>query len=87
MKYLYADKDYAVDLRHEGFEQIARNKNGDLFAYFGRPYKVYINTPDRCVGKWKSRFYQEEINRDFFSNVSWADDEPTSLYNIIRSVQ
>ena len=63
------------DLNKEGYEYIARDKNGELFAYANKPIKrekawVYD-------GAYETYAYQKiSIVSRMFTDIKWEDEEP-----------
>lgn len=52
---------------------VARDINGDLFLYKGKPFK---NTDYNI---WSSVGENFEINQKLFPNVKWEDEEPLAV--------
>lgn len=73
----------ALDLL--GYKYIARDKGGNIFAYFPKPIKDFqfwffnINThPDKIQSI--------KLKSDLFSFVDWEDKEPTNISNLLSAL-
>ena len=65
-----------------GFEYIARDKGGNIFAYCSKPIKASE------VWFFHSDIHPDEmqtfkLKRDLFSFVDWKDKEPTNILNLL----
>lgn len=61
---------------------VARDKNGDLYLYSGKPIK-YIEE-----GSWDEELGAlMYIENDEFPNVKWEDEEPTEVEFTIRKTK
>ena len=74
-------EDLLKQLRNEGYNYLARDKDGALYASDGEPYKVVD------LGFWdvKITFDREPIQNDNFPEVKWADDEPTKISELLAT--
>lgn len=70
------------DLKHDGFEWLARDYDGVLSVYDGSPVKV------EEMGCWDFYvvFDSETIQNDNFPEVKWSDSQPTSIESVIQSL-
>lgn len=84
--YIDEDKNYAVTLKEQGFDYVTRNQNYDLYAHISYPDRVFIETRYEYKGVWQSD-YMEKIDNERFKFITWLDDEPTSLYRIIKGIK
>lgn len=73
-------KKLIVDLEIDGFRYLARDKNGELYAYRSLPRKEILNV-------WRSDYPGDAqyIYKDTFPTVQWTDEEPTELHSFAVS--
>lgn len=64
------------DLKHDGFEWLARDYDGDLGAYGNKPekYELYWSNDEGSV----------VIKKDNFPQIKWLDSQPTSISDILE---
>ena len=69
-------------LLERGFNYLARDRDGVLYASDGEPYKVVD------LGFWdvKIIFDREPIQNDNFPEVKWTDDEPTKISELLAKI-
>ena len=67
----------------EGYRYLARDKNGELFAYEGAPSKV------DDFGAWGVYVLlkHEHIGNDDLPEVQWSDDEPTKIADLLATYE
>ena len=59
------------------FKYIARDKNGELFIFEGKPSK--------CPNEWAQRYAIDfEAFRHMFKMVKWEDEEPTLIADLLE---
>lgn len=58
---------------------VARDKDGDLYLYLFKPYKV------RDEGFWTEDDGYIKLPEDYFPEVKWEDEEPREL--ILRPIE
>ena len=70
-------------LLERGFNYLARDRDGVLYASDGEPYKVVD------LGFWdvKIIFDREPIQNDNFPEVKWSDAEPTEIANLLATYE
>ena len=63
------------DLKHDGFEWLARDYDGDLCAYGNKPekYEMYWSNDERSA----------VIKKDNFPEVKWSDEEPAEIADLL----
>ena len=60
------------------FEWIAKDKNGDIFAFKGKPRKdknVWLGDNCNCI---------DEINQSLFDKIYWEDEEPIYIDDYVE---
>ena len=64
----------------DDFQYIARNEDGQLYAFCEKPTKV--------EEEWESELYDRFLNLNYinvlFPNIKWEDDEPTSIERLLK---
>ena len=73
-------EDLLKQLRNEGYNHLARDESGDLFAYAIEPEKKnYLWTVyfDDC----------EIIENDNFPEIKWTDNEPTKISDLLATYE
>ncbi len=70
------------DLKHDGFEWLARDENSELYSFKGTP-KKYESLADWNTGV---RNYSL-IKKDNFPQIKWTDDEPTNIEAAIQKLR
>lgn len=82
---IYEDMEYIGEywllqqLKRDGFEWLARDKNSELLAFKGTPKKY------ETAEFWST--YEDDfslIKNDNFPEIKWTDDEPTSIESAIE---
>lgn len=77
MNYTAEDIEIAKELKLDGFNWIARDKNGYIGAYIDKPYKN--------IDSWyTTKFAYCSVYKEYFQSITW-ESEPTSLDSIIAS--
>lgn len=66
------------DLKHDGFEWLARDYDGDLCAYGNKPEKYELY--------WLNDEGSVVIKKDNFPQIKWLDSQPTSIEPVIQSL-
>ena len=79
----FNSEDLLKQLRNEGYNYLARDRDGVLYASDGEPYKV------EDLGFWDIQiiFDREPIQNDDFPEVKWTDDEPTKISNLLATYE
>ena len=74
-------KDLLKQLRSEGYDYLARDKNGLLYAYHSEVYKV------EEISGWDNNDIRDgvRIRFDNFPEVKWTDEEPTMISNLLAT--
>ena len=68
-------EDLLKQLRKEGYDYLARDKDGALYAFDGSPVKTEKSGLwDVCLD-----LDSEHIQNDNFPEIKWEDDEPTRI--------
>lgn len=63
----------------KGYKYIARDRDGELFIYKNRPSKMHIEWNDNnSLDEFKEIQF-----KDLFSFISWEDEKPYSIENIL----
>ena len=70
-------------LYERGFNYLARDRDGVLYASDGEPYKVVD------LGFWdvKIIFDREPIQNDNFPEIKWTDNEPTKISDLLATYE
>ena len=63
-------------LLYRGFKYVARDSDGELSVFNGRPVKFGTQWSDN-LGDWI-----EPLNNDYFPEVKWSDKEPTKIADL-----
>ena len=84
----YKHEDLLERLWKEDYRYLARDEDGELFAYAVKPEKVG-NIWTICVGDCVSVKFGdcEFIRNDDFKEIKWAYDEPTEISELLESYQ
>lgn len=78
-KYSEIEIQTAKNLIAVGYKWIARDKNGLLYAYDGKPEKL-----ENC---WRSDEWQEIAHFvPIFTQIRWEDEEPVRLRDIVPQI-
>ncbi|MGH2116649.1 DUF1599 domain-containing protein [Aerococcus sp. L_32] len=67
------------DLKHDGFEWLARDYDGDLCAYGNKPEKYELY--------WLNDEGSVVIKKDNFPQIKWLDSQPTSIESAIERLR
>ena len=77
--YRYHD-DLLKRLRNEGYEYLARDEDGELFAY--------AIDPEKKNGVWAANFdHCEIIENDHFPEVKCTDEEPIKIVDLLETYE
>ena len=71
----------AKRLHDAGYKWLGRDKDGELYAYAGKPYKSEGCWADEDLGRLvfvSGKFTQ------IFQSIKWTDNEPTYIEDIIK---
>lgn len=68
-------------LLFRGFEYVARDSDGELSVFDVKPVKCDSQWSDD-IGDWV-----EPLNRYYFPEVQWTDDEPTKIANLLATYE
>ena len=70
-------------LLEKGFNYLARDKNGELYAYHSAIFKV------EEIGGWDNNDIREgaHIRLDNLPEVKWSDDEPAKIADLLASYE
>ena len=76
-------EDLLKRIRKEGYCYLARDKNGELYAYHSEIYKV-----EEICG-WDNNDNRDGvyIRFDNFPEVQWTDDEPTKIADLLETYE
>ena len=61
---------------------IARDKNGELFLYMGKPFRgnnEFHKYRSGCIITSDNYFYNFGLNKDDYANLKW-EDEPVEVF-------
>ena len=61
---------------------VARDKNGELFLYMGKPFRGierFHEYQNGCIITGDNNFYNFDLNKNDFDNLKW-EDEPVEVY-------
>ena len=78
----YFNHEYLLkQLRNEGYNYLARDENGDLWAFRVKPEKE--------DDSWDAEtdYHSNIIYNDNFPEIQWTDDEPTKITDLLAFYQ
>ena len=61
---------------------VARDKNGELFLYMGKPFRGierFHEYQNGCIITGDNNFYNFDLNKNDFDNLKW-EDEPVEVF-------
>lgn len=61
---------------------VARDKNGELFLYMGKPFRGierFHEYQNGCIITGDNNFYNFDLNKNDFDNLKW-EDEPIEVF-------
>ena len=61
---------------------VARDKNGELFLYLGKPFRGierFHEYQNGCIITGDNNFYNFDLNKNDFDNLKW-EDEPLEVF-------
>ena len=61
---------------------VARDKNGELFLYMGKPFRGierFYEYQNGCIITGDNNFYNFDLNKNDFDNLKW-EDEPVEVF-------
>ena len=61
---------------------VARDKNGELFLYMGKPFRSierFHEYQNGCIITGDNNFYNFDLNKNDFDNLKW-EDEPVEVF-------
>lgn len=64
-----------------GYVWLARDKNGELYAFFNEPTKSFSVWDD---DNEEERYYFPIKEKDLFNFIKWEDEEPTSIDDLLK---
>ena len=65
---------------------VARDKNGELFLYMGKPFRGierFHECQNGCIITGDNNFYNFDLNKNDYSNLKW-EDEPVEVFINIK---
>lgn len=68
----------------ECVEYLARDFDGDLYAYFQKPEKVVEYGGEGCWESMTGVCDAVKIKDELFSMVKWTDEEPTKISDLLK---
>lgn len=79
----YQKSDLFRRLRSAGYDYLARDKNGGLYAYRSEVYKV------EEISGWDNNDIRDGvyIRFDNFPEVKWSDEEPTKISKLLATYE
>lgn len=77
MNYTAQDVEEAKELKMEGYNWVARDREQDIFAYLEKPKKG--------ISVWIAKSNSKQICGYRFPSILWEDTKPTNLDDIIMS--
>lgn len=81
MKLIDKEIEILKALKVLGYEWLARDENGELYAYYDKP------TKDHNYIFWMDDYHCFLTNGDtLFNFVKWADEEPTNIDNLLKGL-
>ena len=78
---ILVEKDKKKSINNVHF-YMARDKNGELFLYLGKPFRgmnMFHPHPKGCVIKNDYDFSNFGVNQDDYANLKW-EDEPVEVF-------
>lgn len=64
---------------------VARDKNGELFLYMGKPFRGidrFHEYQNGCIITGDNNFYNFGLNKDDYVNLKWEDEPVEVLLNL-----
>lgn len=61
---------------------VARDKNGELFLYMGKPFRGidrFHEYQNGCIITGDNNFYNFDLNKNDFDNLKW-EDKPVEVF-------
>lgn len=61
---------------------VARDKNGELFLYMGKPFRGierFHEYQNGCIITGDNNFYNFDLNKNNFNNLKW-EDKPVEVF-------
>ena len=61
---------------------VARDKNGELFLYMGKPFRGierFHESQNGCIITGDNNFYNFDLNKNDFDNLKW-EDKPVEVF-------
>ena len=74
-------EDLLKRLRNEGYNYLARDKDGDLWVFMVRPEK------EDDFWDAKTDYHSVIIENDNFLEVQWSDEEPTKITDLLETYE
>ena len=68
-----------TELVEEGFKYVARDQDGDLYAFLEKPGKL--------IKVWVSCGIHRLVNKPELDFIKWEDEEPYNIADLIRGKQ
>lgn len=82
IKWLYAKAKPTLTAKERAFCEIvsegciARDKDGELYAYLGTPIKEEV--------QWSAEYDCLDLNNEYFSFITWEDEKPWSIEELLK---
>ena len=64
---------------------VARDKNGELFLYMGKPFRGierFHEYQNGCIITGDNNFYNFDLNKNDFDNLKWEDNPVEVFLNL-----
>ena len=64
---------------------VARDKNGELFLYMGKPFRgieKFHEYQNGCIITGDNNFYNFDLNKNDFDNLKWEDNPVEVFLNL-----
>lgn len=77
-----AFSDYLKIRKNKVHFYVARDKNGELFLYMGKPFRGidrFHEYQNGCIITGDNNFYNFDLNKNDFDNLKW-EDKPVEVF-------
>lgn len=72
----------STKLKNKVHFYVARDKDGELFLYMGKPFRGidrFHEYQNGCIITGDNNFYNFDLNKNDFDNLKW-EDEPVEVF-------